>query len=223
MAEAFLLADAKPRTHVRLSKRLSELAVCSRREADEILKGGGKVRVFVRGEDVTAGGVGQKVEAEEEDIRIGLAKASGNSAASFTDWNARRHETIVLNKPIGYVSGTPQITTQRGSWTEKITFDTGRTGHAYKPAIQLVHNESYYEPRRGGVGERPSENLIKKMLMKHKGKGLAPAGRLDINSSGLLVFTRDGVVARMLVSENSDIEKEYLVRIAPKDGVVRQC
>jgi hypothetical protein len=163
MAEAFLLADAKPRTHVRLSKRLSELAVCSRREADEILKGGGKVRVFVRGEDVTAGGVGQKVEAEEEDIRIGLAKASGNSAASFTDWNARRHETIVLNKPIGYVSGTPQITTQRGSWTEKITFDTGRTGHAYKPAIQLVHNESYYEPRRGGVGERPSENLIKKV------------------------------------------------------------
>jgi len=42
---------------------------------------------------------------------------------------------------------------------------------------------------------------------------LATAGRLDIDSQGLLVFTQDGVVAKKLIGENSDIDKEYIVRV----------
>ena len=42
---------------------------------------------------------------------------------------------------------------------------------------------------------------------------LAPAGRLDIDSTGLLVFTQDGRIARSLIGDDSSIEKEYLVRI----------
>ena len=45
-------------------------------------------------------------------------------------------------------------------------------------------------------------------------RGLAPAGRLDIDSTGLLVLTQDGRVARQLIGEDSDIDKEYLVRVA---------
>lgn len=44
-------------------------------------------------------------------------------------------------------------------------------------------------------------------------RGLAPAGRLDIDSQGLLVLTQDGVVAKHLIGENSDVEKEYIVRV----------
>ena len=44
-------------------------------------------------------------------------------------------------------------------------------------------------------------------------RGLAPAGRLDIDSTGLLVLTQDGRVARTLIGEDSGIEKEYLVRV----------
>ena len=44
-------------------------------------------------------------------------------------------------------------------------------------------------------------------------RGLAPAGRLDIDSIGLLVLTQDGRVARQLIGEDSEIEKEYLVRV----------
>ena len=44
--------------------------------------------------------------------------------------------------------------------------------------------------------------------------GLAPAGRLDIDSVGLLVLTQDGRVARQLIGEDSGIEKEYLVRVS---------
>jgi 23S rRNA pseudouridine2604 synthase len=47
-------------------------------------------------------------------------------------------------------------------------------------------------------------------------KNLAPAGRLDIDSTGLLVLTQDGRVARQLIGENSAIEKEYLVRVEGK-------
>lgn len=45
-------------------------------------------------------------------------------------------------------------------------------------------------------------------------RGLAPAGRLDIDSIGLLVLTQDGRIARQLIGEDSGMEKEYLVRVA---------
>ena len=45
-------------------------------------------------------------------------------------------------------------------------------------------------------------------------RGLAPAGRLDIDSVGLLVLTQDGRIARHLIGQDSEIEKEYLVRVA---------
>lgn len=44
-------------------------------------------------------------------------------------------------------------------------------------------------------------------------RGLAPAGRLDIDSQGLLVLTQDGVIAKTLIGENSKVEKEYIVRV----------
>jgi len=42
-------------------------------------------------------------------------------------------------------------------------------------------------------------------------KKLAVAGRLDIDSKGLLVFTQDGVIAKQLIGQDSGVEKEYLV------------
>lgn len=42
---------------------------------------------------------------------------------------------------------------------------------------------------------------------------LSVAGRLDVNSTGLLVLTQSGVIARQLIGPDSQIEKEYLVRV----------
>ena len=39
------------------------------------------------------------------------------------------------------------------------------------------------------------------------------AGRLDIDSSGLLVLTQDGRIARQLIGPESNVEKEYAVRL----------
>ena len=43
-------------------------------------------------------------------------------------------------------------------------------------------------------------------------KNLAPTGRLDIDSKGLIIYTQDGVVAKKVIGENSAIDKEYIVQ-----------
>ena len=72
----------------------------------------------------------------------------------------------------------------------------------YKPAASLINAESQMR------GDLSRERFTPMHL-----RGLAPAGRLDIDSQGLLVLTQDGRIAKQLIGENSAIEKEYLVRV----------
>lgn len=44
-------------------------------------------------------------------------------------------------------------------------------------------------------------------------RGLATAGRLDIDSQGSLILTQDGRRAQTLVGANSDVEGGYLARV----------
>lgn len=43
---------------------------------------------------------------------------------------------------------------------------------------------------------------------------LPPIGRLDEDSRGLLLLSSDGVVAKAVIGPDSDLDKEYLVRVA---------
>ena len=71
----------------------------------------------------------------------------------------------------------------------------------YAPAISLIKPET-----------RSAKDISPLQFKPGHLKGLAPAGRLDINSQGLLVLTQDGRIARQLVGSPSRLEKEYLVR-----------
>jgi len=154
---------------VRLSKLMAAQGLCSRREADSYIERGW---VFVDGERVSE--LGTKIYPNQ---RITLSRAA---AAEQT-----ARVTILLNKPIGYVSGQPEP--------------------GYTPAVTLVTRESHWKDDRSATRFHPSHL-----------KGLAPAGRLDIDSQGLLVLTQDGRIARQLIGQESEIEKEYLVRVEGK-------
>ena len=151
---------------VRLSKLMSERGLCSRREADSYIEKG---LVFVDGKRVSE--LGTKVDP---DCAIRL-----DNAASAQQ---QQRVTILLHKPVGYVSGQPEP--------------------GYQPAVVLIRPDTLWQSGRAGQAFHPSHL-----------KGLAPAGRLDIDSTGLLVLTQDGRVAKQLIGEDSGIEKEYLVRV----------
>ena len=144
---------------------MAELGLCSRREADDWIARGW---VRVDGEVAV---MGLQVAP---DARIEVdPKAQGQQ---------QQQVTILLNKPIGYVSGQAE------------------DGH--QPAVVLVQERNHWS------GDPSKLRFASSQL-----RGLAPAGRLDIDSIGLLVLTQDGRVARQLIGEDSGMEKEYLVRV----------
>jgi 23S rRNA pseudouridine2604 synthase len=145
---------------------MAQRGLCSRREADDYISRG---LVFVDGEPIST--LGTKVLPHQT---IALAAEAQQQQHDLV--------TILVNKPIGYVSGQPE--------------------KGYKPAVELITAENRWTESKGPALKR--DHL----------RGLAPAGRLDIDSKGLLVFTQDGRLAKRLTGENSDLEKEYLVRVS---------
>jgi len=60
---------------------------------------------------------------------------------------------------------------------------------------------------------RWSEDKVDTVFHPTQLRSLVPAGRLDIDSVGLLVLTQDGRIAKHLIGEDSSVDKEYLVRV----------
>lgn len=149
----------------RLSKRMGTLGLASRREADEWIAAGW-VRV-----DGKLAVLGQRVGP---DAKIEVDPAAHKEQA--------KQVTILLHKPIGYVSGQAE--------------------DGYEPASVLVKSANHWKDDASGI----------KYHIGHS-RSLAPAGRLDIDSTGLLVLTQDGRIAKQLIGDDSKIEKEYLVRV----------
>lgn len=150
------MKDSEP---VRLSKVMAHRGMCSRREADRYIEKG---LVLVDGKVIDK--LGSRILSSQT---IELKQAAQKEQAN-------RH-TILLNKPLGYVSNLPE--------------------DGYEAATELIKPENHV-----GGGD-PNLSWV----------GMAPAGRLDIDSQGLLVLTQDGRVARKLIGADSNIEKEYLI------------
>jgi 23S rRNA pseudouridine2604 synthase len=167
-------APPQPRTPadegVRVNKLMTERGLASRREADDWIAAG-----WVR----VDGAVAQ------------LGQRAAPDAVLSIDERARQEQqhrvTVLLNKPMGWVSGQPE--------------------DGYEPAVALVTAANHWDGDRSGIRFHVGH-------LRH----LAPAGRLDIDSTGLLVFTQDGRVARHLIGDETRVEKEYLVRVARVDG-----
>jgi len=150
---------------LRLNKRMAELGLASRREADDWI-GKGWVKVNGRVAEM-----GMQVSP---DVHIEIDKQAQGQQANQV--------TVLINKPLGLVSGQAE------------------DGH--QPAITLVQPQN-----------RWAQDNARFFFHHSHLKSLVPAGRLDIDSTGLLVLTQDGRVARQLIGEDAVMEKEYLVRV----------
>jgi 23S rRNA pseudouridine2604 synthase len=151
---------------LRLSKRMSELGLSSRREADEWIAKG-----WVRVDGKVVSELGSKVYPEQK-VTVERQAAAEQS----------KRVTILINKPVGLVSGQAE--------------------DGYQPAISLVKEENRWP-------DDPVDNQFHPTQLR----SLVPAGRLDIDSVGLLVLTQDGRIAKHLIGENTNVDKEYLVRV----------
>ena len=156
---------------MRLSKRMSELGIASRREADEWIPKG-----WVRVDGRVVSELGSRV--------LPTQQITVDAKAKFVQ---AQKVTVILNKPIGYVSGQAE--------------------DGYEPAVVLVKPANQWREDQSGT----------RYLLTHL-RGIAPAGRLDIDSIGLLVLTQDGRIAKQLIGEDSEMEKEYLVRVESLEG-----
>jgi 23S rRNA pseudouridine2604 synthase len=70
------------------------------------------------------------------------------------------------------------------------------------------------------AGEIPAVSMIRRDnvfgaadVFPDRNSGLAPVGRLDKDSHGLLVLSNDGVLAKAIIGPLSELEKEYHVRV----------
>jgi 23S rRNA pseudouridine2604 synthase len=145
---------------------MSELGLCSRREADDWI-----ARGWVRVDGQVVSELGSKVLPSQ---RVTVDRQASAQQA--------KRVTVLINKPVGFVSGQAE--------------------DGYKPAVTLIRPEN-----------RWAEDTSPEQFHPTQLKSLVPAGRLDIDSVGLLVLTQDGRVAKQLIGEDTSIEKEYLVRV----------
>ncbi len=144
---------------IRLQKYIADCGVTSRRRAEVMIARG---QVSVNGEVVTQQGI--KVKPSSDQVVVDGKLLEYNSAAAKI--------TLLLNKPIGYVT----------------TMD---------------------DPQN-----RP---LVKDLYRDFKER-LFPVGRLDINTSGLLLCTNDGDLANRLMHPRYKFEKEYRITVAGRFG-----
>lgn len=149
---------------LRLSKVMTDKGICSRREADFCIENGW---VSVNGAVVSV--LGTKIDP---DSKISVS-------AEGQEW-LRGKLTIMINKPVGYVSGQAE--------------------DGYKPASAILTEKLHI--RSPGDPPPPERRDL---------FTLAPAGRLDIDSWGLLILTQDGRIAKKLIGADSPFDKEYHV------------
>jgi len=105
-------------------------------------------------------------------------------------------QKITLDKRAEYLSRVTVLL------HKPVGYVSSQSEDGYRPAVTLITPAAHY------AGNDPAKRFTREHL-----KGLAPAGRLDIDSTGLLVFTQDGRTAKLLIGEDSPIDKEYLVRV----------
>jgi len=143
---------------------------------------------------------------------------SRREADSYIEQGLVKVDGVVVSELGTKIYPDQRVTLERAAQTQQqarvtillhkpVGYVSGQAEEGYRPAVTLIGEQTHFS------GDKSQLRFSRAQL-----KGLAPAGRLDIDSTGLLVLTQDGRVAKALIGEDSAIDKEYLVRVSGKMG-----
>jgi len=129
-------------------------------------------------------------------------------------FGSRREIEVWIGKGRVKVNGRIAVIGDRVEDTDKIIVDDKRlvtpSRHRKDRRILLYNKPENEICTRKDPEGRPT--VFDKLPVVKRGRWIS-VGRLDINTSGLLLFTSDGELANKLAHPSSQIEREYAVRV----------
>lgn len=140
-----------------------------------------------------------------EKLQKVLARAGVGSRREMEEWISGGRVTV---------DGKPAVLGDRVTVHQAIRVD----GHPVQVASEEQHIcrvLAYHKPE-GEICSRTDPEgrpTVFSRLPKIKGARWIAIGRLDINTSGLLLFTTDGELANRLMHPKFEVEREYAVRV----------
>ncbi|TCT22349.1 23S rRNA pseudouridine(2605) synthase RluB [Thiobaca trueperi] len=145
--------------------------------------------------------------ATEEPIRLQklLAEAGLGSRREIEGW---------ISEGRVRVNGDLAKLGDRATTADRVRLD-GRDVKLKRQRETLPQVIAYHKPEGELVTRRDPEErptVFRRLPRPKEGRWIA-VGRLDINTSGLILFTTDGELANRLMHPSREIEREYAVRI----------
>lgn len=144
-------------------------------------------------------------KAGSEKLQKVLARAGLGSRREMEEWIGAGRVTV---------DGKPATLGDRISPNQQVRVD----GHAVQiesEEAQICRVLAYHKPE-GEICSRTDPEgrpTVFSRLPNIKGARWIAIGRLDINTSGLLLFTTDGELANRLMHPKFEVEREYAVRV----------
>lgn len=206
MNKSFLLQDSiqdnmqyntqdsiqEPIFPLRLQVFLAKAGVCSRRVAEKLIAQG---KVAINGKIITTQGT--KVQKLDQVFLEGSCVVLKKQKPLY----------VLLNKPSGYICSMKGQEIKQQKNTCDSVYDTNDGTYD----CNSTNDTEYY------TNKRPLAVDLVSPIYKTR---LFNVGRLDMFSSGLIIFTNDGNFAKIISHPSSQIEKEYIidtVETIPKD------
>ena len=146
------------------------------------------------------------VEAKPERLQKILAQAGVGSRREMDQWIAEGRVTVNGEVAQPGQSVVPTDKVKVGGRLINIRF----TGSARPPRVLMYHKPEGEIVSRDDPDGRPS---VFAALPRMRGGRWIAVGRLDFNTSGLLLFTTSGELANKLMHPSSQLVREYAVRV----------
>ncbi|MDP1872774.1 pseudouridine synthase [Phenylobacterium sp.] len=103
---------------------------------------------------------------------------------------------------------------------QTLTLDDGAQARLEGQMTVIINKPVGYVSAQPDPGQIPAARLLTRQALWGEpveipaaDRSLAPVGRLDLDSRGLLILSEDGVVTKAVIGPDSLMEKEYLVRV----------